>query len=141
MNCSQKKCKTHKNCLLPKYIYIINTKQNIANIHLEILLTNTNLTLEIVLLMFFCTSHIAPKKKKKKTTHMQQNTRYKIELWWPLILVVTWVWFVIILVCLGQSLILPLMFCFNKTKTRLKPWILSTLHINFNMCSNVISNF
>jgi hypothetical protein len=47
-------------------------KQNMLTIHLEILLTNTKLTLEIVLLMFFCTSHIAP---KKKTICMQQNTR------------------------------------------------------------------
>jgi hypothetical protein len=43
-----------------------NTKHKtkiLLTIHLEILLTNTNLTFEIVLLMFFCTSHVAPKKK------------------------------------------------------------------------------
>jgi len=69
MNCSQKKCKTHKNCLVSKKNTHTHKTQNeiLLTIHLEILLTNTNLTLEILLLMFFCTSHVAPKKTQNYT--------------------------------------------------------------------------
>jgi hypothetical protein len=96
----------------------------LLTIHLEIFLTNTNLTLEIVLLMFFCTSHIAPKNKKNKKNYMRA-TKHKIQ---DQTLVTTWVWFVIILVMFG-SIPHPASHALFQPKTRLKPWILSTSHI------------